>query len=167
MMKPHFEGKTTNTNPMYSRKLIHPRLHNNTLNVHSSCIVKHSACGGEILPNVWFVASQYKSVVLWLSKVHPYTLENHSTIITYSIVSYNYQHSYRYWEVDSPRSIRNQSSPEHIPCALFSHCSIAQPALKALQFIQSCSCIHFMTWPPLSASRSSMHTSAHGVGVVS
>ena len=54
-MKPHFKGKTTSTKPMYSRKLMHPRVYDMT--IHPSCIEKHSACGRETLPNVWFVAS--------------------------------------------------------------------------------------------------------------
>ena len=44
-MKTHFKGKTTSTNPMYSVKLIHPRV-----DLHPSCIVKNSACGGENTP---------------------------------------------------------------------------------------------------------------------
>ena len=34
MMKPHFKGKTTSTKPMYSRKLIHPRVYDNTPQLH-------------------------------------------------------------------------------------------------------------------------------------
>ena len=35
MMKPPFKGKTTSTNPMYSRNLIHPRVCDAWLGKHS------------------------------------------------------------------------------------------------------------------------------------
>ena len=47
MMKPHFKGKTTSTKPMYSRKLIHPRVYDNTPQLHRKA---YSACGRENTP---------------------------------------------------------------------------------------------------------------------
>ena len=35
MMKPYFKGKTASTKPMYSRTLIHPRVYENTPQLHS------------------------------------------------------------------------------------------------------------------------------------
>ena len=35
MMKPYFKGKTASTKPMYSRNLIHPRVYENTPQLHS------------------------------------------------------------------------------------------------------------------------------------
>ena len=37
MMKPYFKGKTASTKPMYSRNLIHPRVYENTPQLHSAC----------------------------------------------------------------------------------------------------------------------------------
>ena len=47
------EKQLVYTNPMYSGnpiQCIHPE------KKHPSCIVKCDACGGENIPNVWFVA---------------------------------------------------------------------------------------------------------------
>ena len=87
MMKPHFKGKTTSTKPMYSsRKLIHPR-------AYPSCIKKHSACGRE--KHLWHrsTGQLYYDFLYYgflrcmgcttLRVQYPYTLENHSTTITY------------------------------------------------------------------------------------
>ena len=103
MMKPHFQGKTTCTKPIYSRKLIHP-----------SCIVKHGACGMEntiqcpvcgiivqvsytMVSKVYGLYSlrgivEFLGLRPWNSTLrvqYPYTLENHSTTrqCMYNIVS--------------------------------------------------------------------------------
>ena len=54
--------RKNSTKPMYSRNIIHPREYENT--------PKHCVCGRENIPNVWFMASYYKSAVLWFSKVY-------------------------------------------------------------------------------------------------
>ena len=48
MMKPYFKGKTASTKPMYSSNLIHPRVYENTPQLHSAVIEggKHSQCLG-------------------------------------------------------------------------------------------------------------------------
>ena len=50
MMKPYFKGKTASTKPMYSRNLIHPRVYENTPQLHSKvqCLWwgKHSPMSG-------------------------------------------------------------------------------------------------------------------------
>ena len=49
MMKPHFKGKTTSTNPMYVH-ILESSYTLGCMTIHPSCIVKHGACGGETLP---------------------------------------------------------------------------------------------------------------------
>ena len=48
MMKPYFKGKTASTKPMYSSNLIHPRVYENTPQLHSAVIEggKHSPMSG-------------------------------------------------------------------------------------------------------------------------
>ena len=59
MMKPYFKGKTANTKPMHSRSLIHLRVAISQLYSKVQCLW---------WPNIWFVASQYESVILWFSQ---------------------------------------------------------------------------------------------------
>ena len=76
-------------------------------------------------------------------------------------------HTNRYF-MDALHAVINQFhhlklelSRAHTPCALQPLQHIAQPALKALQLVQSCSCIHSMTWPPLPAIQVEHAQSSH------
>ena len=104
MMKPYFKGKAASTKPMYSRNLIHPRVYENTPQLHSACgggstpqclscgIIVQVSCTMVflcvwVLPFVWYNGipqaspSEYHYTTLRVQ--YPYTLENHSTTITY------------------------------------------------------------------------------------